>query len=324
MNKRFLRTGTAFTSVLVLAGCWGSRMMIKAAGVNFGMGGSRNRVLDTERKQFASRGVMTLRVRDDSGNIRVTAGDNDTREIAMRAEKIVEGDLPVAELNAYLSRVEVITHLEGVDTFAIEADYPREEFSRKRVSVSVNYTITVPNRVRLDLLSHSGNVEASGARAGIKAHSDSGNAILADIAGTIEATSHSGDVSATHVMATHTAQKVTLRSDSGNVDFEGDAGELDMHGSSGNVTGTVTGPHRLTRADLHTISGNVELTVPRATSATIQARTVSGSIRTSGTSHATRSVGDDGGRQSRQFTVGGGNAPITLETVSGNVEFSAR
>src|SRR5579871_4708682 len=197
MHKRFLRTGTAFTSALVLAGCCGSRMMIKAAGVNFGMGGSRNRVLDTERKQFASRGVMALRVRDDSGNIRVTAGDNDTREIAMRAEKIVEGDLPVAELNAYLSRVEVTTHLEGGDTVVIEADYPREEFSRKRVSVSVNYTITVPNRVRLDLLSHSGNVEASGARAGIKAHSDSGNAILADIAGTIEATSHSGDVSAT-------------------------------------------------------------------------------------------------------------------------------
>src|SRR5262249_20672098 len=163
-----------------------------------------------------------------------------------------------------------------------------------------NYVIVVPQRLMLDLLNHSGNIEARGAKGNAKLHSDSGNVTLTDAAGTIEATSDSGDVTlkgatAKGVLKLHSASgnvraedivasgselKITMNSDSGNVDFEGEAGELDLHTSSGNVTGRVTGTHRLTRADLHTISGNVALTVPSSFSATVQARTLSGSIRT--------------------------------------------
>jgi DUF4097 and DUF4098 domain-containing protein YvlB len=317
MHRRFLRAGIAFT--LALIGGWYGQMTIKAEEAPINMGNNRNKVLDSTRQQLDAHGAVTLRVRAESGNIRVTAGDNEANGVTLRTEKIIEGNLPVAELNAYLPRIEVNAHQENGDTLAVWADYPREEFARKRINVTVNFTLTVPNHLRLDLLSHSGNVSASGARADVKAHSDSGNATLTDIAGTVEATAHSGDVS----LQNATAQKAVLRTDSGNVGFEGDATELDMHASSGNVTGKVTGAHKLSRVALHSNSGNVTLTVPNAFSATIQARTDSGNIRTSGALHAVRSVGGEG-RSHRQFTMGDGSAQITLETNSGDVEVSAR
>jgi len=341
MHGHLLRVGTAFTLAMIGC-CWGSQVTTPAMGSPMNMNDDRNKVRETMQKQFVAEKVMALRVRDDSGDIRVTA-DDATNEVAIRAETIVEGRPSVAELKTYLARVQMNTHMEG-DTLLVRADYPRDEFSRKRINVSVNYIIAIPKRLALDLLSGSGNVDARGAHGGVQAHSGSGNVTLADIAGTVEATSGSGDVSvkdarvreslqldsgsgnvgAEAIRVSGSALTVTMKSGSGNVDFEGDARELAMHSGSGNVTGRVTATLTLRRAGLHSGSGNVALTAPKLVSATIHARTENGSIRLHGISGVTKNVGDDGEGRSRRFTLGSGSAPVTLETNSGDVEFSAR
>jgi hypothetical protein len=326
-----------------MIGCWSSQPTLNAQGGHMNTNGNRNKVRSIVQKQVAPQNVTALRVRDDSGNIRVTAGDDHTGEISVHAEKVVEGHQSVAELEADLARVQVNTQLEG-DTLVVRADYPRDEFSRRRINASVNYIIAIPPRLTLDLLSHSGNVEAKGAKGNATVHSDSGNVTLEEMAGTIEATSASGDVTvknatvrgllkldsssgnvrAEAIRVSGSALNVTMTSDSGNVDFEGDAGELDLRASSGNVTGKVTSALTLSQANLHTSSGNVKLMASKSLSATIHTRTDSGSIHMYGLSDANRNVGNGDRGRSRTFTMGGGSTPVKLETSSGNVEFSAR
>lgn len=342
MQRYFTLIGMAFLLGLVMICCWDSQVTIHAQEGHSEMNGSRNRVREMVNHQYSAQNVMALRVRDDSGNIRVLAA-RDTNEIALSAEKLIEGKQPDTELQTYLARVQPTAHLEG-DTLVVQADYPREEFAHRHLNVSINYVIVVPQRLMLDLLSHSGNIEAKGAKGNAKLHSDSGNVILTDAAGTIEATSasgnvvlkgatakgvlklhsDSGNVHAEDVLASDSALKVTMNSDSGNVEFEGDADALDLSADSGNVIGKVTGTHSLSHANLHTSSGNVALTVPTAFSATIHARTDSGTIQVRGLSNAYRNAGDGGERHSVKFTLGDGSAPVTLETNSGNVEFNTR
>src|SRR5438105_1697399 len=112
MHRHLLLTGMAFTLALVTIGCWSSHLTIQREGADLNRNANSNNVRETVRKQLGTEKVRALRVQDDAGNIRVTAGDDNTKEIAIRAEKIVSGDRPVAELKTYLARVQANTHLE--------------------------------------------------------------------------------------------------------------------------------------------------------------------------------------------------------------------
>lgn len=115
--------------------------------------------------------LQRLECTSHNGRIEVV-GDPDATTVSVRAELSVRGHTPEeAEFN--LSQLEVGQETDG-GTLRVAGRWPREALSRN--SPSFAFTITMPARLELALVSHNGGLRAI------------------DVAGATQATTHNGDV----------------------------------------------------------------------------------------------------------------------------------
>jgi hypothetical protein len=174
-----------------------------------------------------------------SGDIVITggAGDQVVIDAVKRARTAEELKLVQIEVSATANRVEVRTQ------------YPRE---RRNVSVSVDFTVSVPRA------------------AGVNVRSISGDLKVATVDGVVTVNTVSGDVTLASVARLETAKSV-----SGNVMIDASGSDADLSAES------VSGDLRLRGVkargiDTNTVSGNVELI--DVTSERVKAKSVSGDI----------------------------------------------
>ncbi len=157
----------------------------------------------------------------------------------------------------------------------------------------VDYVIDVPSFAGVDVGSTSGDLLVSGLGGAVAVRTTSGDMTLADLTGPVSAESTSGRIRGTGI-----AHLVTARSSSGDVDFGG----------------TFSGD-----ATVVTTSGDVMLRFEPATSARIDASSLSGTVRTSGPGlPATREA------RSQLVTLGSGTALIYVRTTSGSISLFSR
>ena len=117
--------------------------------------------------------LQRLECTSHNGRIEVV-GDPDATTVSVRAELSVRGHTPEeAEFN--LSQLEVGQETDG-GTLRVAGRWPREALSRN--SPSFAFTITMPARLELALVSHNGGLRAI------------------DVAGATQATTHNGDIRA--------------------------------------------------------------------------------------------------------------------------------
>jgi len=275
-----------------------------------------------------------------SGDIVVTAGPGD--DVSIEAIKRTTGS------RSDLSQVQV-----QVEDRAGRVDITTNYVSRFNAffgggpSVSVDYTITVPQSAAVEVRSVSGSVKVTGIRGAARAQTVSGGVALSNVAhaelaktvsGAIELNdisdadaldlnSVSGSVRGTNVKA----RTVTFQTVSGSFDLNNaTCDRVDARSVSGGMqlAGTLA---KNGQYDLRTHSGAVTLTVPANAGFTVDANTFSGDIR----SAFAFTIGGDvneslarrrgpGGRGAIHGTVGDGSAQVRVETFSGSIVLNKR
>lgn len=172
---------------------------------------------------------------------------------------------------------------------------------------TVDYTITVPDGVRVEATTASGNTTISGVTGAVVASASSGTLTLDKIGGAVTARSSSGNLRLTNI-----AGDVRATTSSGNITATGIAQPREFIATSGNITveGTFTGNAQVTAS-----SGNVTIRFAPESAATITATVSSGTIRSGDLNLTART------ETSRRLsgTLGAGTGLVTVQTSSGNI-----
>jgi hypothetical protein len=197
------------------------------------------------------------------------------------------------------------------------------------------FEVTVPVGTRLRVGSQSGDISITGTKGEIEARTNNGDIDIEDAAGRVEiAGVLSGDVAVRRV-----AGDLRIGTVSGDVDLDDITGDVEVETVSGDVdlrrvtskrirarttNGDVTFDGAIDAAggryDFASHSGEVELTVPRSTSARVTVSTFSGGIESD--FPITLNPGEHGKRFT--FDIGKGEARVSAESFSGDVTIHQR
>jgi hypothetical protein len=180
-------------------------------------------------------------------------------------------------------------------------------------NISIDYDVTVPPDVALNLHSGSGNVESDQVGRYLSASSGSGNVRARGVHGPADLSSGSGDVE-------------LEQNGPGDVKAKSDSGNIKVHGFNGGIiartgSGDVEADGKLTAAaNLVSGSGNVVMHLTPDAHFNLEASTGSGDI------HIGFPGAPEQGENSRHHLtapINGGGAPLEVRTGSGNVEIDS-
>ena len=240
-----------------------------------------------------------------AGDIVVSAGSGD--EVSIEAVKRTRGD------KSELANVQItVDDRAGRVDVRTEHEQNRRDRNGRSDHVSVDYTVTVPASVSVDLHSVSGSVKVSGVHGSLRAETVSGDVTIIDAPRLEAAKTVSGDVSLTGVTADGDLSAASV---SGNVEYAG---------------GIAKGG----RYEINAHSGTVRLLLANPGGFELNANSFSGSIRsdlplTIG-GDATRRNDSPRGRRdavnnhSMRATFGDGSATIVVRTFSGDIIIDKR
>ena len=279
-----------------------------------------------------------------SGDIVVTAGGGD--EVSIEAVKRTRGD------KSELGRVQItVDDRAGRVDVRTEHDQNRADRNRQGDHVSVDYTVTVPASVSVDVHSVSGTVKVTGVHGSLRAETVSGGVTINDAPRLEAAKTVSGDVSLTGVTSDG---DLSAGSVSGTVRAKGlKARGLDLGSVSGDISLTDVTCERLGvktvsggveyaggiekggRYEINAHSGTVRLQLTNPAGFELNANSFSGSIRselplTSGGDPTRRSDSGSRGRRdsmsshAMRATFGDGSATLVVRTFSGDIVITKR
>jgi DUF4097 and DUF4098 domain-containing protein YvlB len=278
-----------------------------------------------------------------SGEIVVSAGSGD--EVSIEAVKRTRGD------KSELANVQImVDDRAGRVEVRTEHEQNRRDRNGRSDHVSVDYTVTVPASVSVDLHSVSGSVKVSGVHGSLRAEAVSGDVTVVDAPRLEAAKTVSGDVSLTGVTADG---DLSAGSVSGNVRAKGlKARGLDLGSVSGDinvsdvtcerlgvksVSGNVEyagGISRGGRYEINTHSGTVRLVLANPGGFELNGNSFSGSIRSelpltiggdsSGRTDSRRGGRDSVNSHSMRATFGDGSATLVVRTFSGDIIIAKR
>jgi DUF4097 and DUF4098 domain-containing protein YvlB len=177
-----------------------------------------------------------------AGDIVVATGGSD--ELSIEAVKRTRGS------QSELQRVSIIVEERGgrVDIRTEHPRYSSDRDGRNGDHVSVDYTLTVPASVAVDVKSVSGNIKVTASRGAVRAESVSGD-----------------------ITATDTPKLELAKSVSGNVTLAGVSTDGDL--AAGSISGTVTARAvKVHGLSLSSVSGNLKVTDARTTLSTASVR----------------------------------------------------
>ncbi len=279
-----------------------------------------------------------------SGDIIVTAGSGD--EVSIDAVKRTRGD------RSELGRVQIAVddRAERVDVRTVY-EQNRTDRNRQGDHVSVDYTVTVPASVSVDVHSVSGPIKVTGVHGSLRTETVSGEVTINDAPRLEAAKTVSGDVLLTGVTADG---DLSAGSVSGNVRAKGlKARGLDLGSVSGDidvsdvtcerlgiktVSGSVEyagGIARNGRYEINAHSGTVRLLLASPAGFELNANSFSGSIR----SELPLTIGGDASRRdddrsrgrrggannhAMRATFGDGSATLVVRTFSGDIIIAKR
>lgn len=254
-------------------------------------------------------GQPDLYVSTGSGNVRITpgsggqihvighvhAGWNAFGDIGSRVQRIVDHP-PITQ--------------EG-NTVRVGDSHDRELFN----NLSIDYEISVPAEIALNLHSGSGDIEVNHVGRFLAASSGSGNVRAHGVHGPADLQSGSGDLE----LESDAAGDVKTRTGSGNIRVHGLNGSFNARTGSGDVEaeGRLQGP-----GTISTGSGDVRLHLSPESHFTLEGSTGSGDI----TVHMPGLVAanSDSSRHHVTTAVNGGGPPLEIRTGSGSIEVASR
>jgi DUF4097 and DUF4098 domain-containing protein YvlB len=203
-----------------------------------------------------------------------------------------------------------------------------ESHGRHGISSLVDYELTVPTWMALDLGGMYAEVTIEGTRAAIKVQTLEGNITVKGGAETVALNTVNGKIMVSQargrldlhsvsegIRVTDAEGDVTAETVSGDIELRNvDAKSVDVQTVSGDLTYSGRISDRGTYS-LLTHSGEITVGIPEGSNATIAVATASGDVSSSMGLTAERQ-----GRRRQTFRLGNGSASFDLETFSGDVQ----
>lgn len=251
-----------------------------------------------------------LYVQTGSGNIQVHPGSGNQIHIAahIHSSWSVFGGTD----EALIHRLEQDPPVKQDGNTVRVGDMPARDWGSNN-HVSIDYDVTAPAGVALNLHSGSGDITTDSVGRFVTASTGSGNLRLHGVSGPADLQSGSGDIT----LDENGSGDIKARTGSGNVHIHGLNGSLTARAGSGDIDaeGHLAGP-----ANLSSGSGNVKLHLGPDAHFNLEASTGSGDIRVH---YPGAPRQDDSTRHHMTAPVNGGGAPLEVRTGSGNVEISS-
>ncbi|MEE8524235.1 MAG: DUF4097 family beta strand repeat-containing protein [Thermoanaerobaculia bacterium] len=268
-------------------------------------------------RTVAAQADGTVKIENISGSVVVTGWDRDQVEITGTLGRDVE-------------ELQVDTSGGGV---AIRVELPRRSHGG---GTSAHLAVKVPRHSDLEVETVSAEITVEDVDGDLETESVSGSVRIDGRPRTVDVETVSGNV---EIGAE--AAEISVESVSGQVQIRGAAGRLEVESVSGRVE--VTGENLL-RADIESVSGTIdvdvslaaggdldvsshsgtiELRLPASTSARFEVTTFSGRIDNE-LGPPARKVSRYTPQKELEFTLGGGDGRINVESFSANVKLMAR
>jgi len=189
---------------------------------------------------------QALRIDHKHGDVRITT--HSRNDLRVQATIRVSADSQ-QDADEFVDRIQIQME-EAPTAVTVRTQYPGQDWSRTRrnLSFAVDYVITMPERMALDVRNSFGAVSVTGARADVSIVNAHGTLSVADIGGRsrlenafgpIEATRMNGDVTITdangNVSATTIAGALNVTNRFGRVTVNGVKGTMVVANSNGQV-----------------------------------------------------------------------------------------
>lgn len=245
----------------------------------------------------------------------------------------LQGDVVVSGSDRNEIRVKARSRTGGI-RFTSENGRASLSSANGRGCEDGRFEVTVPAGARIQATTWSGSVNVRGVRGEIEARAQSGNVEVRDAGDRVDVEALSGDVTVENVKgdaSIHTVSgSVQLTGARGDVEIESVSGDLDLrdlvtkdlrtHTVSGDVSfvGAILDAGRY---DFGTHSGEIRLQLPQDVGAHLSISTFNGGIESDFPITLRTGEHGIGAAQAKQlnFTLGRGNARISAETFSGDV-----
>ncbi len=179
--------------------------------------------------------------------------------------------------------------------------------------IQIDYEVTVPREVALNLHSGSGDVEVDNVGRFLAASSGSGSVRAHQLHGPANLHSGSGDIE----LEETAPADVKAETGSGSIRVHGFSGSFNARTGSGDIEGD---GHLSSMSTLHSGSGSVRLHLAPESHFQLDASTGSGDIRL----HMPGSQDSDSSRHELRSAVNGGGPPLNIHTGSGDIEVDGR
>lgn len=329
---RTLRSSTGLLAILLASACTAAAQSVD--------------------RTVATSGTGRVEIHNVAGEVRVVGWDrNEVRVTGTLGEGTERLDVNSSGDNVVV-RVVIPERARNVRPSDIEVRVPvRKDVTARGVSANVQVSGV---QGAVDAASVSGQVTVSGQPREVRATSTSGGVRVDAATGRVEATSTSGQVEVAGTVRGNLAAETVsgdlhLRAPAAEVAAKSVSGSIEVSGATRRLTATTVSGRvdvrgsRLQSATLESVSGplsyagevegdgtlsfvshsgDVRVSLPRATGARFQAATFSGEINSDFGGNEVRSGGGPGRQLS--FTSGNGGALITVKSFSGGVRLLAR
>ena len=179
-------------------------------------------------------------------------------------------------------------------------------------NISIDYEITAPHGVALNLRTGSGDVEVDNLGRFLKAESGSGSVRAHNLSGPAELHTGSGDIE----LQEQAAGDVHARTGSGSIRAQGLNGAFEAHTGSGDIE---AGGHLAGSGELQSGSGSIRLHLGHDAHFNLSATTGSGTIRVSQPGAPQQ---DRYNHNSLSGPVNGGGPSLEIRTGSGDIEIN--
>jgi len=297
-----------------------------------------------ESKTLNVEGPVTLKVQDDAGNVSFVSGEGEKVEI-----KIIKTGYALTQTRAEEDLKNIRYQIEQ-DGSVITLTYDLSRINTRDVD-TVDFIITVPNEVIIDVTAGMGEVNVSGTNGNVTIFNDFGDVIVENVQGAVNVETKGGRVDASLIDAGNgnidlasgfgkvsleqaTGKDIKLYSNSGLLEMDAvrasgdismstDFGDIFFNNGSANLLTVETKGGKVNLGQLNlrgalTVQnsfGEIELEQVKATSYDLQAG--SGSITVNGVQDKLKAYSDFG----PIIIKNAENATIDLDTKSGSVEF---
>lgn len=174
--------------------------------------------------------VLTLKVVDDTGDVTITGADVDTVEV-----KVIKTGYASTQARADEAVKDIKYSIEQTgNTITLKYEIPEYVNISNHIN-TVDFAVTVPNEVVVDIDNNSGEVNITDTKGNVEIQNAFGDISLENVEGALNVKTSSGEVNATSIKADN--ENIELRSDFGAITLMNANGkDVTLASSSGTIT----------------------------------------------------------------------------------------